>query len=388
MKHWNPIAQNLTISSNIVLNEENKFKNTTSEKLSKTKYASNTSERLNNTKYILFWTTWYGMDLPFGYGYEFGDSLFKNCSVSNCIATNNRSMLNEHDAIMFHTWYDLKMNDLPWYRFPHQRYIMYRTGPPTFLPKSVLSPLPPHFFNWTFTPRRISDIHSNQNGDLRFIPHSLDRQLKGKYEDEENLENFHGINITGKSIMVAWFASHQSPEGIPREDYVHELQKYVRVDVYGARGNFSCPISFNFESKACDELLKKDYLFYLAFENSFCPEYVTEKLFRPLRAGAVPIVLGGAHYSQYAPPHSYIKALDYNSPKELADYLIQLEKNRKLYARYFEWRKYFKVETRPNDSWCQLCAMLNDKSLPPKSYENISKWWYDTYPCENIQFKF
>jgi hypothetical protein len=144
-------------------------------------------------------------------------------------------MLNEYDAIMFHTWYDLKMNDLPWYRFPHQRYIMYRTGPPTFLPKSVLNPIPPHFFNWTFTPRRISDIHSNQNGDLRFIPHSLDRQLKGKYEDEENLENFHGINITGKSIMVAWFASHQSPEGIPREDYVRELQKYVRVDVYSLK---------------------------------------------------------------------------------------------------------------------------------------------------------
>jgi alpha-1,3-fucosyltransferase len=239
---------------------------------------------------------------------------------------------------------------LPQKRLLHQRFVMYYEEPPTVLPDYVLKPLPPHYFNWTFTYRRSSDIHSNQYGDLRFIPHSLDRQIKGKYEDEENLENFHGINITGKSIMVAWFASHQNPKGIPRDEYVRELQKYVRVDVYGKLGNFTCPIAFlNYESDACNEILKKDYLFYLSFENSICPEYVTEKLFRPLRAGAVPILMGGAHYSQYAPPHSYIKALDYKSPKELADYLVQLEKNRKLYARYFEWRKYFKVETVPND---------------------------------------
>ena len=375
MKGWNPIARNLNFSSNIILNED-KLNNTT-------------SEQYNQTKYILFWTSWYGMGHAFGYGYQFGDALFKNCPVSNCIATNNRSMLNESDAIMIHTWhFDMKMNDLPKHRLAHQRYVMFYTDPPTFLPKSVLYPIAPHFFNWTFTYRRISDIHSNQYGDLRFIPRSLDREIKGRYEDEENLENFHGINITGKSIMVAWFASHQRPESIPRDYYVRELQKYVRVDVYGQQGNFTCPISFNYESDSCDGILKKDYLFYLSFENSMCPEYVTEKLFRPLRAGAVPVVMGGAHYSQYAPPHSYIQALDYKSPKELADYLIHLEKNRKLYAHYFEWRKHFKVETRPDDSWCQLCAKLNDKSLPHKSYENISKWWYDTYPCENVTFQF
>ena len=349
----------------------------------------NTSEQLNKTKNILFWTTWYGTNNAFGFGYQFGDSLFKNCPVSNCIATNNRSMVNESDAVMIHTFdKDLKMNDLPQHRFPHQRYVMFYGEPPPFMHTDWLSPLPPHFFNWTFTYRRISDIHSNQYGDLRFIPHSLDREIKGKYEDEENLDNFHGINVTGKRIMAAWFNSHKRPIGIPREDYVRELQKYIRVDVYGKQGNFTCPLGLNYESDACDGILKKDYLFYLSFENSICPEYVTEKLFRPLRAGAVPVVLGGAHYSQYAPPHSYIKALDYKSPRELAEYLIQLDKNRKLYARYFEWRKYFAVETRPDDSWCQLCAKLNDESLPSKSYENISKWWYDTYPCEKIKFQF
>jgi len=99
-------------------------------------------------------------------------------------------------------------------------------------------------------------------------------------------------------------------------------------------------------------------------------------------------VLGGAHYSQFAPPHSYINALDYKSPKELADYLITLEKNRRLYARYFEWRKFFKVESRPDDSWCQLCKKLNDRSLPSKTYKSISKWWFGNYPCDKFKLKF
>ena len=71
MKSWNSVAQNLD-SSNIILNEEDKLSNTT-------------SEQLNKTKNILFWTSWYGMDDAFGFGYEFGNALFKNCPVSNCI---------------------------------------------------------------------------------------------------------------------------------------------------------------------------------------------------------------------------------------------------------------------------------------------------------------
>ena len=37
------------------------------------------------------------------------------------------------------------------------------------------------------------------------------------------------------------------------------------------------------------EFIQK-YLFAFAFENQNCPDYITEKLFRPLMAGSVPIV--------------------------------------------------------------------------------------------------
>lgn len=42
------------------------------------------------------------------------------------------------------------------------------------------------------------------------------------------------------------------------------------------------------------ELLNKigDYKFSIAFENALCEDYITEKLWRPLIVGSVPIYIG------------------------------------------------------------------------------------------------
>ena len=58
----------------------------------------------------------------------------------------------------------------------------------------------------------------------------------------------------------------------------------------------------------------------------------------------VPIVMGGADYASIAPPHSYINALKFNGPKELAKYLNFLDRNKELYEEYFYWKKWFSVE--------------------------------------------
>ena len=41
----------------------------------------------------------------------------------------------------------------------------------------------------------------------------------------------------------------------------------------------------------------------------------------------LPVVLGGANYSQIAPPKSYIDTKDFSNPKELESYLNYLLKN-------------------------------------------------------------
>merc|ERR1711894_870320 len=72
--------------------------------------------------------------------------------------------------------------------------------------------------------------------------------------------------------------------------------------------------------------LIQEYKFYLAFENSICRDYVTEKFFQRMKQGIVPVVFGGADYSSIAPTHSYIDVKDFDTPKDLADYLIRLDK--------------------------------------------------------------
>jgi hypothetical protein len=74
---------------------------------------------------------------------------------------------------------------------------------------------------------------------------------------------------------VAWFVSN-CQERNNRQGYAKELQKYIPVDIYGTCGTKECPRSTETE---CYEMLNRDYKFYLAFENSNCKDYITEKFF-------------------------------------------------------------------------------------------------------------
>ena len=59
-------------------------------------------------------------------------------------------------------------------------------------------------------------------------------------------------------------------------EFVKELAKHVQVDVFGKCGNLECNKDFK---EKCYDMLSSDYKFYLAFENSNCDSYITEKLF-------------------------------------------------------------------------------------------------------------
>ncbi|KAL1425814.1 hypothetical protein MTO96_018797 [Rhipicephalus appendiculatus] len=109
----------------------------------------------------------------------------------------------------------------------------------------------------------------------------------------------------------------------------------------------------------------------LAFENSICVDYVTEKLFRPLDHYLVPVVFGGANYSERAPPHSYIDALSFESPESLAEYLRELSDNYTEYASYFKWKESYEIEWV--DAFCKLCTKLHNRAEVQRvsSYDDI-----------------
>ena len=55
----------------------------------------------------------------------------------------------------------------------------------------------------------------------------------------------------------------------------------------------------------------------------------------------MPIVMG-AHPSDYeavAPPQSYIHVDDFESPKDLAQFLLTLDTNDDMYNSYFRWKE-------------------------------------------------
>lgn len=74
---------------------------------------------------------------------------------------------------------------------------------------------------------------------------------------------------------MAWFVSNCGARN-HRLEYANELGKHIQVDIYGACGTMRCP---RYNADKCFEILDKDYKFYLAFENSNCRDYITEKFF-------------------------------------------------------------------------------------------------------------
>lgn len=92
------------------------------------------------------------------------------------------------------------------------------------------------------------------------------------------------------------------------------------------------------------------------------------------RYNVIPVVYGGANYSQFAPPNSYVNALDFDSPKELVAYLKYLSQDLRRYQSFLEWKKYYRVKSATKRAVCTLCEVLH-KQKEPKMYSTLSDWY-------------
>jgi len=127
-----------------------------------------------------------------------------------------------------------------------------------------------------------------------------------------------------------------------RNKYITELMEHIAIDQLG---ECYCkkPSRFsrtrrrgNWEDKKLDFLRKSHYKYILAFENIVESDYVTEKVFHGLLTGIIPIYYGDRSVFDYIPGnHTIIYAPDY-TPKQLADYINQIENDEKLYASFFK----------------------------------------------------
>jgi hypothetical protein len=123
-----------------------------------------------------------------------------------------------------------------------------------------------------------------------------------------------------------------------RQTYIGHLTDYLgseRIHQYGACGNRKLPPA---PIKNAAKVIAK-YKFYLSFENTIQHGYVSEKLFTVLNMQLLPVYMGAMNVPNITKVPSFIKAHDYNSPKELAEYLLYLDSHPEAYARYHLWRK-------------------------------------------------
>ncbi|KYM94539.1 Alpha-(1,3)-fucosyltransferase C [Cyphomyrmex costatus] len=331
--------------------------------------------REKGVKTILLWNTFFG-DENFYFGK--GD-IFRDCPFDKCKVFNDRNYLNveDYDAILFH---GNEMNDyeIPQKRKTTQFYVYVNLESPAN--RKVHQKYQKSFFNFTMTYRLDSDIlwayiiiEDVKSGE--FVAPSKDvdwsafqnHLIFANAGDAVEVPSAILDMIRGKSKPVSWLVSNCYAKS-GRLEYVEELSKHIDVDIYGRCGEFNC------DQYCFRDVIEADYFFYLSFENSFCDDYVTEKLMNPLRYNVVPVVYGSANYSQFAPPNSYVNALDFESPKELAAYLKYLSQDLQRYQSFLQWKKYYQVKGGTKRAVCTLCEVLHKQKMP-KLYTDLSDWY-------------
>ena len=295
------------------------------------------------------------------------------CRFSNCEVTYDNNRINESDVVIFHGRDMPPTNFLIQYsrtaRPKYQRWAYYILENPLNTPdRRPLDGL----FNWTMTYRKESDI---------WLPYKKYHKIQESEEKTNTKDYAAEKNKVPNRKLAFWVLSHC---GTYRDEYARKLQEYISIDVAGGcAGNFKNPIhNCNSEGRdGCFEHIR-NYKFYLAFENAFCDQYVTEKYwYNSLEFDAVPIVMGGGPYDdpKVAIPRSFINVEDFGTVKALADYLNYLDKNDTAYNEYFNWKNEYKLDNDlgwpfPDIFVCEICKKLHTEDSR-KTYDRLSDFW-------------
>ncbi|CAI5676641.1 alpha-(1,3)-fucosyltransferase 9 isoform X1 [Oreochromis niloticus] len=297
-----------------------------------------------NATIVLIWLWSLGSKFDF----SVCSSLFE---IDNCFITADRNLYSKsHGVIINHRDISGDLSNLPQLQRPSfQKWIWMNFESPTH--SSKLSGIQ-KLFNLTLNYRQDANIG---------VP-------SGTIVPAEGEENF---VPPSKNKLVCWIVSNWNPQH-DRVKYFNELQKHVKVHAYGRA----------FEKYISDNDLIPTITsckFYLSFENSVHKDYITEKLFNPLSVGTVPVVLGPTrqNYENFIQGDAFIHVDDFSSPKDLADYLLLLDKNEEMYLRYFEWRRHFKARKVqfPVEHACLTCDYLR-RHKEYKEFNDLDKWFW------------
>ena len=312
----------------------------------------------NEPPLVLFWTLYFINPWPAAL------EGVHHCGPYMCNFTRNREYFHNSRAVIFHFRAMHLLTDLlhatSLKRVSKQWWIMMNEEPPTY---SKIYPFLRNYpvFNWTMTYRIDSDI----SGIYAVVSPGV---FRDGFDPKRNYLENKTIEVSG---MISNCIYH-------RMRAVKALMKHINVNLMGkCSGN---------KAAGAESQIRRSK-FYLAFENTLCVDYVTEKTYKnAYQNEAVPIILSGANLSnpQIVPPGSYIDASKFKSAKELADYLKYVGGNKEVYNKFFEWRAKWDIRLATWTSLlCSVCKKIHESNstLNSKVYTDLSGMYDKEKEC-------
>jgi hypothetical protein len=192
------------------------------------------------------------------------------------------------------------------------------------------------------------------------------------------LENRILTNYHYRHKHALWFVSNCVPQY--RLKYYQKLKIHYPIQAFGSCVEKKCD-----KKKNCEYDQSHLALFYLAFESQTCTDYITEKFWRALYYGMIPIVLGPSKQSYLdlgIPQSAFIHIDDFKSEIQLADYLHRISNDYFLYRKYFQWLNQYDIFYDINElepiRMCELCMRLNMQEYQDHSYYIDVHDWHRT----------
>ncbi|ELT95790.1 hypothetical protein CAPTEDRAFT_101695 [Capitella teleta] len=283
--------------------------------------------------------------------------------------TEDREELDRADAVIYKAFHVREDSYMPLQRNVNQTWIFYETESP--------------FLTWDKFRWNNATIWDKMNMTITYAPGSdivygmYDVRCK-RISDVSDSQNY----AASKKNAALFLVSDCLSSG--RMSYVKELQKHYPVEIFGKCGKGQICGHF-LNDLECENDLMETYKFYLAFENSYCKNYYTEKAVKTMAIKTIPVVLGLQNYTEIIGGGTHVNARDFKSPKELAARLHTLSTDDDAYNEIM--RKKMQMKCRKNKEWramlCELCEKLHNREGERNILPDMRNFWGVKENCLN-----
>lgn len=281
---------------------------------------------------------------------------FEDCENRNCFMSQVESDAPRSDAIIFTK--SLLPRNFSYNHEPGQVWILSDDYPAVRKYSAIWRK--ENVFNWTISYRK-------QSSDL-YLPY-------GKIKPKSAVDERDFYEIAKNKTKTALIVMSRCNTPAKRQTYLNKLKRLMDVDILGRCGKtWNCGMKYLHDS--CYDVVNQ-YKFFLAFEDSLCSDYFTDRIFENFDYDTVLVTRGGlkGQIKNVLPEGTYIAAEDFNGPKELAAFLKSM--SLESYVNILKAKHYYQSEVHAyvfREPMCEICHRLN----------NIDKYRKTIYSIDNL----